>query len=101
MRRGEIWRYDPAVSRPGQSRTRLIVSADVINDHAGLPIVLGLHLVDEDPDSLLAVRVGEYGWARALSIEPVIRRRLVERLGTADADAMNNVDAALRAVHDL
>jgi mRNA-degrading endonuclease toxin of MazEF toxin-antitoxin module len=79
----------------------LIVSADAINDNDELPIVLALHVVAEDPGSLLAVRVGEHGWARALSIEPVLRRRLVERVGTADADTMDAVAGALRAVQDL
>ena len=60
-----------------------------------------VHLVDTDPDSLLAIRVGDHGWARVLSIEPVFRRRMVERLGVADADTMDAVNAALRAAQDL
>ena len=100
MRRGEVWRYEPVAARPGQSTLRLIVSSDIVNE-VDLPVVLALHLVDEDPDSLLAVRVGEHGWARAMSIEPVMRRRLVERVGAADPDAMDGVNAALRAVQDL
>lgn len=100
-RRGEIWRYDAAVTRPGQPTLRLVVSAEVVNANDELPIVLGLHLVDDDPGSLLAVRVGEHGWARALSIEPVLRRRLAERVGVADDAAMEQVANALRAVQDL
>jgi mRNA-degrading endonuclease toxin of MazEF toxin-antitoxin module len=100
VRRGEVWRYEPVAARPGQSTLRLIVSSDFVNE-VDLPVVLALHLVDEDPDSLLAVRVGEHGWARAMSIEPVMRRRLVERLGAADPDTMDGVNAALRAVQDL
>ena len=45
--------------------------------------------------------IGDHGWARAMSIEPVMRRRLVERIGAADPDAMDGVNAALRAVQDL
>jgi mRNA-degrading endonuclease toxin of MazEF toxin-antitoxin module len=100
VRRGDVWRYEPAAPRPGQSRLRLIVSSDIVNE-VDLPVVLALHLVDEDPDSLLAVRVGEHGWARAMSIEPIMRRRLIERVGAADLDTMDGVNAALRAVQDL
>jgi mRNA-degrading endonuclease toxin of MazEF toxin-antitoxin module len=101
VRRGEVWRYEPVVARPGQPTLRLIVSADAINDNEDVPVVLALHVVPEDPGSLLAVRVGEHGWARALSIEPVLRRRLVEHVGTADAETMDAVAGALRAVQDL
>jgi mRNA-degrading endonuclease toxin of MazEF toxin-antitoxin module len=96
-----VWRYEPVAARPGQSKLRLIVSSDFVNEVDELPVVLALHLVQEDPESLLAVRVGEHGWARALSIEPVIRRRLVERVDAADLDTMDAVNAALRAVQDL
>lgn len=101
LQRGEVWRYEAAMARPGQPTLRLIVSAEVINDNDDLPIVLALQIVDADPGSLLAVRVGEHGWARALSIEPVLRRRLVERVGTADPATMEQVANALRAVQDL
>ena len=101
MRRGEIWRYQPVAARPGQSTLRLIVSADAINADDRLPVVLTLHVVDTDPDSLLAVRVGEHGWARALSVEPAMRSRLVEHVATAEHDTMEQVSNALRAVQDL
>lgn len=100
MRRGEVWRYQPVAIRPGASTLRLIVSADAVNT-ADLPVVLAVHIVPDDPDSLLAVRVGEQGWARALSIEPVMRSRLVERVAVADAETMEHLAAALRAVQDL
>jgi mRNA-degrading endonuclease toxin of MazEF toxin-antitoxin module len=101
VRRGQIWRYQPVAARPGQPTLRLVVSADVVNTNDDLPIVLALHIVDADPGNLLAVPIGDHGWARALSIEPVMRRRLIEQIGTADADEMDSVDAALRAVVDL
>lgn len=101
MRRGEVWRYQPAVVRPGQPTLRLVVSADAVNRDDQLPVVLALHLVDTDPDSLLAVRVGDHGWARALSIEPVLRQRLVEHVATAEPDTMEQVSTALRAAQDL
>lgn len=100
MRRGEVWRYEPVAPRPRQSTLRLIVSSDIVNE-VDLPVVLALHVVNEDPDSLLAVRVGDHGWARAMSVEPVMRRRLVEQVGVADLETMDGVNAALRAVQDL
>jgi mRNA-degrading endonuclease toxin of MazEF toxin-antitoxin module len=101
VRRGEIWRYQPVAARPGQPTLRLIVSADIINANDQIPVVLTLHLVDTDPDSLLAVHVGEYGWARALSIEPAMRRRLIEHVDTVEHETMEQVSNALRAVQDL
>lgn len=101
MRRGEVWRYEPVAARPGQPLLRLIVSADIVNRDDRVPVVLALQLVETDPESLLAPRVGEHGWARALSIEPVLRRRLVEHVATADPEAMEQVGNALRAVQEL
>jgi mRNA-degrading endonuclease toxin of MazEF toxin-antitoxin module len=100
MRRGEVWRYQPVVTRPGQATLRLIVSAEAINASA-LPVVLAVHIMDTDPGGLLAVPIGEYGWASALTIEPVVRARLVEHLGDAEPDAMDHLKAALRAAQDL
>lgn len=88
-------------SRPGEPNLRLIVSSDAINAVDAMPVVLALRVVADDPESLLAVRIGEHGWARAMSIELVIRRRLVERIDQADVDTMDAVSAALRAVQDL
>jgi mRNA-degrading endonuclease toxin of MazEF toxin-antitoxin module len=101
VRRGEIWRYEAVAPRPWQTTLRLIVSADVVNENDALPVVLGVHVVERNPNSLLAVRVGDHGWARALSIEPVVRRRLMARVGTADATAMEQLSQALRVVQDL
>lgn len=101
MQRGEVWRYDPAVFRRGQSTLRLIVSARAVNDDPGLPVVLGLHVLDGDPGGLLAVRIAGHGWASALTVEPVLRSRLLEHLGTADAETMDDVAAALRAAQEL
>lgn len=101
MRRGEVWRYEPVLSRPGQSTTRLIVSAAGINDAEALPVVFGVHVLDSDPGQLLAVHVAPWGWASALTLERVMRRRLVEHLGAATDDALEQVDASLRAVLEL
>lgn len=101
MRRGDIWRYEAVVARSGRPALRLIVSANSINANDGLPTVLAVQVVDTDPGSLLAVRVGQHGWARALTIEPVIRRRLVELVDRADDATMEQVSSTLRAIQDL
>ena len=101
MRRGEIWRYEAVAPRQGDSNLRLIVSSDAINAVTAIPVVLALRLTDADPGSLLSVRIGDRGWARALTIEPVVRRRLVEHVDSADTETMEAVNVALRAVQDL
>jgi mRNA-degrading endonuclease toxin of MazEF toxin-antitoxin module len=99
--RGEIWRYQPVVSRPGIPALRLVVSSAGVNNHPTLPVVLAVQVVDSDPGGLLAVGVGEHGWATALTIEPVMRSRLVERMTVLGLDVMENVSTALRAAQDL
>ena len=101
MRRGELWRYEPVIARAGQSTTRLIVSADSINRNDAMPVVYVMHVVDTDPQSLLAVRVGEHGWALATGIDRPVRKRLSERLGEASVEEMEQVDNAIRAVFDV
>ena len=64
-------------------------------------MVLGLLVVDSDPGGLLAVHLEPHGWASALTIEAVMRRRLIECVDTAAAEVMERVDAALRAAQDL
>jgi mRNA-degrading endonuclease toxin of MazEF toxin-antitoxin module len=101
VRRGEVWRYEPVIARAGRSTTRLVVSADSVNRNEALPIVYVMHVVDSDPASLLAVRIGEHGWALATEIDRPVRKRLTERLGEATTVEMEQVDTALRAVFDL
>jgi mRNA-degrading endonuclease toxin of MazEF toxin-antitoxin module len=101
VRRGEIWRYNPVIARPGSSTARLIVSADGINQVEDLPVILGIQVVATDPGGLLAVEVQPWGWASALGVEQVLRRRLVERLDTVSPDIMEQVDSALRAALEL
>jgi hypothetical protein len=74
--------YVPVIPRPGISIMRLVVSTNVINDSES-PWVLGLHLVSDDPGSLLAPRIGDHGWAVATTIERVMRSRLAEHAGAA------------------
>ncbi len=99
--RGEIWHYTSVINRPGLSTKRLIVSTQAINAAEQLPVVLALHVYDTDPGGLLAVALGELGWTTAMSIEPAMRSRLIERLAVIDADTMDLVNAALRTAQDL
>ena len=69
MRRGEVWRYEPVIARAGQSTLRLVVSADSINADDALPTVYVMQVVETDPGSLLAVRIGDLGWAFALLVD--------------------------------
>jgi mRNA-degrading endonuclease toxin of MazEF toxin-antitoxin module len=101
VRRGEVWRYEPVIARAGQSTTRLIVSADPINSNEALPVVYVMHIVDSDPQSLLAVRIGHHGWALATGIDRPVRKRLTEQLGEAAPAEMEQVNSALRAVFDV
>lgn len=101
MRRGDVYRYLPVIQREGQSNLRLIVSDDAINANDRIPTVFAMHLVADDPGGLLAVRVGEFGWAFALEIDRPPRRRLVEKLGEATAEEMEAIDNALRATLNL
>jgi mRNA-degrading endonuclease toxin of MazEF toxin-antitoxin module len=101
VRRGDLYRYEPVMARIGQSTTRLIVSADAVNANDALPTVYAMHVVDSDPGSILAVRVGELGWAFALEIDRPLRRRLVEHLGRATPEELEQVDNAIRAVFEV
>jgi len=103
VRRGEVWRYEPVIQRSDAPALRLIVSADGITtaDPADAPVVLGVQIVSTDPGKLLAVQVDSCGWATAMTIEAVIRRRLIERIDTLPVEVMDSVDAALRAALEL
>lgn len=101
MRRGDVYRYQPVIQREGQSNLRLIISDDAINANDQLPTVFAMHVVADDPGSLLAVRIGELGWAFALEIDRPLRRRLVEKVGQASTEEMEAVDNALRATFNL
>jgi hypothetical protein len=45
MRRGEIYRFEPVINRPGQSTKRLVVSADAVNDNERIPYCFAMHVV--------------------------------------------------------
>jgi mRNA-degrading endonuclease toxin of MazEF toxin-antitoxin module len=101
VRRGEVWRYEPVIARAGQSTLRLVVSADSINADDALPTVYVMQVVETDPGSLLAVRIGDLGWAFALLVDRPVRKRLTDRVGAATIEEMEQVDAALRATLEL
>lgn len=101
MRRGEVWRYRPVVERAGRSPLRLLVSADSVLADSAVVTVYGAQVIDTDPGSLLAVRIGEFGWANVLEIDRPLRSRLEERVGAATSLEMEQVDNALRAAFDL
>lgn len=101
MRRGEIYRFEPVIQRAGQSTTRLVVSSDVINDNERIPYCFAMHVVDDPPESLLAVSLGDHGWAFALETDRPLKRQLTKQLGTASPEQMEQVDSAMRAVFEL
>ena len=60
-----------------------------------------MHLVDRDPQSLLAPGIGAHGFANVMTIEAVLHRRLDTRIGLASSEEMEQVSNALRAAQDL
>lgn len=98
MQRGEVWRYDPVVPRPGQSVLRVLLSVDAFNTDPGQVVVMGAHVLDRDRGGLLNVRTS-FGWVALATLEPVMRRRLVEQVGTLDPDEIAAVLGAFRALH--
>ncbi len=99
-RRGEVWEYKPVVARTDTADLRLVVSTDAVNG-SEFPAVLAMRIEPEDPGGVLAVRVGAHGWALALTVQPTMRSRLAGLVDRVDAETMEHVDAALRAVLDL
>ena len=93
--------YQPVIERPGQSRLRLIVSNDALNHDESLAVVRGVQILDHDPGGLLTVRIEPHGWAQVMTSEAVMRRRLVEQVGTATAEEMEAVEVAIAAMYGL
>jgi mRNA-degrading endonuclease toxin of MazEF toxin-antitoxin module len=98
--RGEVWRYDPVLARAGHSTLRLVVSTDLINSDADIPVVYAAQVVDQDA-GMLSTAIGGHGWALMTAIERPIKRRLVERVGTATAEEMEQVAALLRIAFEV
>src|SRR4051794_11177541 len=100
MRRGEVWQYRQLLGRAGQSDKRLVVSADLLNESEEVATCYALHVLDSDPQSLLAVETA-WGWASVLLLDRPPRSLLTERLGEATQEQMDAVDNALRAILEL
>lgn len=100
MQRGDVVEYIPVLHRPRISTARLIVSSSAIND-SELPWVIGVQVVEDDPDSLLAPSIGEHGWALVTTVERIMRGRIGEQLGVATPEEMHQLDVGLRAALDL
>jgi hypothetical protein len=60
-----------------------------------------VHIVDHDPESLLAPPVGDFGWAVVTTIERVVRSRISEVVGIATPSEMEQISLALRIALDL
>jgi mRNA-degrading endonuclease toxin of MazEF toxin-antitoxin module len=60
-----------------------------------------VHLVERDPQSLLAPQLGAHGFANVMTIEALLRRRLDTRIALASVEEMEQVSHALRAAQDL
>jgi mRNA-degrading endonuclease toxin of MazEF toxin-antitoxin module len=101
VNRGDLVVYRPVIQREGRSNVRLIVSADAINSNDALPTVFAVHVVDEDPGGLLAIRIGEHGWAIAMELDRPLRSRLAGKIGQATPEEMDGVAQALRAIFEL
>ena len=99
--RGDVVIYKPVLHREGRSNLRLIVSANAVNADDDLPTVFALHVLAEDPGGLLAVRIGEHGWAFAMELDRPLRSRLIQKVGEASPQEMEAVDQALRALLEL
>jgi mRNA interferase MazF len=79
----------------------VIVSGSGINADDRRAWMLGVEIVDSDPQDLLAVPLPGRGWADASTIVRVFRRWLVEPVETLDPATVDRIDVALRAVLDL
>jgi hypothetical protein len=83
IHRGDVFAYKPVIPRPGISTIRLVASVDLLNVSELLPVVMGIHVVQETEESPLVSRIGELGWAPVTTIERVIKSRLLGYVGRA------------------
>lgn len=98
MIRGELWHYEPKGSP--RHRTVLIVSANGVNASTRR-WVYGLEVIDQDPEDILAVRLGDGRWVDGTSLSRLWRGWLTEQLSAIDAQTLDSVDAMLRGALDL
>lgn len=94
--------YPNLIQRERGPVARLVISADAIASNDELPTVTTLLVFPDDSrGGLLSIRVGDIGWASALSPEASLRSRLGEVLHTCAPDELESLDRALRVAHDL
>jgi len=99
VRRGEVWRVETV----GRDRIVLVVGNDAVTQLYDIVQCVPI----EDPtvarESLVSVPVTEpvKGVAAVVDAGAFRKARFTERLGAADADVLDQVDVALRAVFDL
>lgn len=96
MQRGQVWTYAAALA--GRPTLRLIVSTNGVNADDSNPRVLAVAILPDDPGGILATRVGEHGWASALTVAPHRKQQFTQHVGTVD---MSTVDAILRVALEL
>ena len=101
IHRGDVWTYRPVIPRPGISTLRLVISPDPLNVSELLPVVMAVHIIDESPDSPLAPRIADLGWAPVTTIERAVKSRLLERVHTATAEELQAVEEGLRIILGL
>jgi mRNA interferase MazF len=105
-RRGEIYlvRFDPTVGHEIQkTRPALIIQNDVSNEYSSITIVAAITSQFGSPPHPreVFIRPGKSGLSVASAvvlnqIRSVDRRRLLKRLGDADAQTMRQVDRAIQ-----
>lgn len=78
----------------------VLLSSDGIND-SPRPWLLGVELRDRDPGDLLAVRVGDRGWAYAGDLTRLYRAWTGSRVGALDPVTLARLDDLVRAALDL
>jgi hypothetical protein len=99
VQRGELRGYTRP-STPQQPRTVVILSSDGIND-SPRPWLLGIELRERDPGDLLAIPVGDRGWAYAGDLTRLYRAWVGPTQGRLDTTTLGRLDGALRAALDL
>jgi mRNA interferase MazF len=111
VQRGEVYmvKPDPSVGKELQKkRPCVVVSSNIVNSTAGLvvvcPITEGVGLKADIIHILL--KKGEGGSTKDCivsceQIKAVDEERIIEKLGNLNAETMQKIDAALRAILNL
>ena len=109
-RRGELWLLDfgdPVGREQGWTRPALVVSSDQWNRHAETLMVMPLTRTKHDLPTRVEIEpdrrngLDETSYARCEDMRSVSERRLLHRLGTADAVVMAAVGTVVRIFLEL